>query len=52
MTDQWQDGDDPPPNAKAETEAMLADPRNQRAQGSPDDLATIDDPVETPDGEE
>ncbi len=46
----WKDGDDiPPGQAKKATEEMLRDPRHQKAKGSPADLSTIDDPIETTD---
>ncbi len=44
----WKDGDELPPGlAKKATEEMLKDPKHQREKGSPDDLSTVDDPLET-----
>jgi len=47
----WNDGDEiDPATAKAETASTLADPAHTRPSGSPDDLATIDDPIVDDDG--
>jgi hypothetical protein len=46
----WEDGDDiDPTEAREQTRRMLEDPAHKRPTGSPDDLATADDPVMTPD---
>jgi hypothetical protein len=46
----WKDGDDIDEKAAKEaTREMLKDARHKRDQGSKDDLATVDDPIETPD---
>jgi hypothetical protein len=46
----WKDGDDVDEKAAKEaTREMLKDARHKRDQGSKDDLATVDDPIETPD---
>jgi hypothetical protein len=47
----WKDGDDiDPTEAREQTRRMLEDPAHKRPKGSPDDLATVDDPL--PDGED
>jgi hypothetical protein len=49
----WKDGDEVNPGqAKKATDEMLADPKHKREKDSPDDLATVDDPLETPDEED
>ena len=48
----WKDGDDIDEQAAKEaTKRMLDDPSLKRPTGSPDDLATVDDPIETEDEE-
>jgi hypothetical protein len=46
----WKDGDDIDEKAAKEaTREMLKDARHKREKGSPDDLATVDDPLEEKD---
>jgi hypothetical protein len=46
----WKDGDDIDEKAAKEaTKRLLEDPKHKRDKGSKDDLATVDDPLETGD---